>query len=122
MAEGFLRHFAGERFEVFSAGVKPTQINPMAIKVMDETGIDISKQKAKSVKEFLGRQFDHVVTVCDNARQTCPIFPGKYEKVHWNLEDSAGATGTEEEKLAVFRKTRDKIKENIIAFLKSNES
>lgn len=122
MAEGFLRQMAGDKFEVFSAGTKPAQVNPLAIKVMAEAGVDISKHRSKSAMEFIGQQFDYVITVCDNARQTCPIFPGKYEKVHWSLEDPAEATGTEEEKLAVFRKTRDKIKENIIAFLKSNES
>jgi arsenate reductase len=121
MAEGFLRHMAGDRFEVYSAGVKPTQVNPLAIKVMLEVGVDISKHRSKSAMEFIGQKFDYVITVCDNAKQTCPIFPGKYEKIHWSLEDPAETTGTEEEKLAVFMKTRDKIKENIIAFLKSNE-
>jgi len=87
MAEGFLEHLAGEKFEVFSAGINPTPVNPLAIKVMNEVGIDISKQKSKSVKEFLGQQFDYVVTVCDNAKQTCPIFPGKCKKMHWGIED-----------------------------------
>jgi len=121
MAEGFLRHLAGDKFEVFSAGIKPTQVNPLAIKVMAEAGIDISKHKSKSAMEFIGQKCDYVITVCDNAKQTCPVFPGKYEKIHWSLEDPAEAKGTEEEKLAVFRNIRDKIKENIIAFLKSNE-
>ncbi|MCM8798936.1 MAG: arsenate reductase ArsC [Candidatus Omnitrophica bacterium] len=121
MAEGFLRHMAGDRFEVFSAGLKPTQVNPLAIKVMAEVGIDISKHRSKSVSEFIGQNFDYVITVCDNAKQTCPVFPGKYEKIHWSLEDPAQAQGTEEEKLAVFMKVRDKILENIIAFLNSNE-
>ncbi len=122
MAEGFLRHMAGKEFEVFSAGTKPAQVNPLTIKVMDEAGVDISKHRSKSAMEFIGQQFDYVITVCDNARQTCPIFHGKYEKIHWSLKDPAGATGGEEEKLIVFRETRDKIKENIIAFLKSSES
>ena len=121
MAEGFLRDMAGDRFEVFSAGIKPTQVNPLAIKVMAEAGIDISKHRSKSAIEFIGQKFDYVITVCDNAKQTCPVFPGKYEKIHWSLEDPAEATGIEEEKLVVFRKTRDKIKGNIIVFLKSNE-
>lgn len=121
MAEGFLRHMAGDRFEVFSAGVKPTQVNPLAIKVMAEVGIDISKHRSKSVREFSGQNFDYVITVCDNAKQTCPVFPGKYKKIHWSLDDPAQAQGTEEEKLAVFMKVRDKILENIIAFLNSNE-
>lgn len=121
MAEGFLRHLSGDKFDVFSAGVKPTQVNPLAIKVMAEAGVDISRHRSKSAMEFIGQKFDFVITVCDNAKQTCAVFPGKYEKIHWSLEDPAETKGTEEEKLAVFRNIRDKIKENIIAFLKSNE-
>ncbi len=117
MAEELLRHLAGDKFEVFSAGINPTQINPLAIKVMDEIGVDISKQRSKSVKEFLGQQFDYVVTVCDNAKESCPIFPGRYEKIHWSLEDPALAQGAEEEKLLIFRKIRNQIKGNIITFL-----
>ena len=118
MAEGFLRHMAGDRFEVFSAGVKPTQVNPLAIKVMAEAGIDISKHRSKSAMEFIGQQFDYVITVCDNAKQTCPIFPGKYEKIHWDLEDPAEAQGSEEERLAFFRRIRDEVKNNVLAFIK----
>jgi len=118
MAEGFLRHMAGDKFEVFSAGVKPTQVNPLAIKVMVEVGIDISKHKSKSAMEFIGQQFDYVITVCDNAKQTCPVFPGKYEKIHWDLEDPAEAQGSEEERLAFFRRIRDEVKNNILAFIK----
>jgi arsenate reductase len=118
MAEGFLRHMAGDKFEVFSAGVKPTQVNPLAIKVMVEVGIDISKHKSKSAMEFIGQQFDYVITVCDNAKQTCPVFPGKYDKIHWDLEDPAEAQGSEEERLAFFRRIRDEIKNNILAFIK----
>ena len=118
MAEGFLRHMAGDRFEVFSAGIKPTQVNPLAIKVMAEAGIDISKHRSKSAMEFIGQKFDFVVTVCDNAKQTCPIFPGKYEKIHWDLEDPAEAQGTEEERLVFFRRIRDEIKNNVLAFIK----
>ena len=117
MAEGFLRHLAPDKFEVYSAGVNPTQVNLLAIKAMDEVGIDISKQKSKSVKEFIGQKFDYVITVCDNARQTCPVFPGKYEKIHWSLEDPAQAQGAEEEKLRIFRKARNQIKESILKFL-----
>lgn len=113
MAEGFLRDMAGDRFEVFSAGIKPTQVNPLAIKVMAEVGVDISKHRSKSAMEFIGQQFDYVITVCDNAKQTCPVFPGKYEKIHWDLEDPAEAQGSEEEKLVVFRKIRDEIKGKI---------
>ena len=121
MAEGLLRHFAGDRFEVFSAGVKPAQVNPLAIAVMKEIGIDISKHKSKSVAGFSGQQFDYVITVCDNVKQTCPVFPGEYQRIHWGLEDPAQAQGTEGEKLNVFREIRDKIKENIAGFLGFSE-
>jgi arsenate reductase len=113
MAEGFLQHMAGDRFEVFSAGVKPTQVNPLAIKVMAEAGVDISKHRSKSAMEFIGRQFDYIITVCDNAKQTCPVFPGKHEKIHRDLEDPAEAQGSEEERMVVFRKIRDEIRKKI---------
>ena len=116
MAEGLLKHLAGDRFEVFSAGVKPTQVNPFAIKVMAELGINISNHMSKSVEEFLGQEFDYIITVCDNAKESCPVFPGKYQKVHWSLKDPAEARGKEEEKLKVFRKIRDQIKENILKY------
>lgn len=121
MAEGFLRHMVGDKFEVFSAGVKPAQVNLLVIKVMADVGIDISKHRSKSVMEFIGRKFDYAITVCDNAKQACPVFPGSYEKTHWSLEDLAEAIGTEGERLIVFKKVRDKIKGNIIAFFTSNE-
>lgn len=117
MAEGFLKHLASDRFEVFSAGTNPTQLNPLAVRAMAEIGIDISNQKSKSVKEFLGQKFDYVITVCDSAKETCPVFPGKYKSQHWRLEDPAQAQGTNEEKLLIFRKIRDNIKEEIIKFL-----
>ena len=120
MAEGFLRHLGGDRFEVFSAGIKPTEVNPLAIKVMAEVGIDISSHRSKSAMEFIRQQFDYVITVCDNAKQTCPVFPGKYKKIHWDLEDPAEASGSEEDRLVVFRKIRDQIKNNISEFLASN--
>jgi arsenate reductase len=108
---------AGDRFEVFSAGVKPAQVNQLAIKVMAERGIDISKHKSKSAMEFIGQTFDYVITVCDNAKKTCPVFPGKYEKVHWSLEDPAEAAGSDEEKLKVFRRIRNQIRERIEKFI-----
>ncbi|MFC1594344.1 arsenate reductase ArsC [Candidatus Omnitrophota bacterium] len=117
MAEGFLRHLAIDRFEAFSAGVNPSFVNPLAVRVMNEVGIDISKQRSKSIKEFLNQAFDYVITVCDNARQTCPAFSGTHEKIHWDLEDPALAKGTEQEKLVVFRNIKDQIKENIQKFL-----
>jgi arsenate reductase len=117
MAEGLLRHLAGDRFEVYSAGVEPTDVNPLAIKVMAEIGIDISHQRSKSVNEFSGRDFDYVITLCDSARQTCPVFPSKHKNIHWGLEDPVLMHGTEDEKIRVFRKIRDQIKENIINLL-----
>lgn len=117
MAEGFLRYLGEDRFSVYSAGVKPTHLNPLAIKVMNETGIDISKQTSKSVQEFLGQAFDYVITVCDNAKQTCSVFPGQYKKIHWNLEDPAEAKGTDEERMKVFREIRGKIRDNIDTFI-----
>ena len=122
MAEGLLRHLAGDKFEVFSAGVRPTQLNPLAIKVMSEIGIDISKQKSKSIKEFFGQQFDYVITVCDNAKQTCPAFPGKYGKIHWKLEDPAEVQGSEEDKTKFFREIRNKIDNKIKKFLMKDKS
>lgn len=113
MAEGFLRNMAGDKFEVFSAGVKPTQVNPLAIQVMAEVDVDISKHRSKSATEFIGQQFDYVITVCDNANQTCPIFPGKYEKVHWDLKDPAEAQGSEVERMVIFREMRNEIRQKI---------
>ncbi len=117
MGEGFMRHMAGNKFEVFSAGVEPTEVNPYAIKVMAETGIDISSHKSKSVNEFLQQEFNYVITVCDHAKQVCPVFPGQYERIHWDIEDPAHAEGSEQEKLAFFRKIRDEIKEKCLKFL-----
>ena len=117
MGEGFIRHMAANKFEVFSAGVEPTQVNPYAIKVMAEAGIDISSHQSKSVNEFLEQKFDYVITVCNHAKQVCPIFPGQYERIHWDIEDPANAKGSEQEKLAFFRKIRDEIKEKCLEFL-----
>ena len=117
MAEGFLKYMAGDRFEVYSAGVKPTAVNPLAIKVMAEIGIDISKHKSKSVMEFIDWSFDYVITVCGNAQKTCPVFPGKHENIHWDIEDPVASEGSEEKKIVVFRKIRDEIKKNILAFI-----
>lgn len=111
---------AGSKFDVFSAGVNPTQVNHFAIDVMNEIGIDISKHRSKSIKEFLGQQFDYVITVCDNARQVCPAFPGQYKKIHWDIRDPALVEGSEDEKLLFFRKIRDQIKNKIEAFLKNS--
>ena len=110
MAEGLLRHYYSNRFEAFSAGIDPTEINPYAIRVMQEIGIDISHQNAKSIDTVLGLALDLVITVCDNANESCPMFPGNVERHHWGFEDPADAQGTEAEILAVFRTVRDQIK------------
>jgi arsenate reductase len=109
MAEGILRHLAGDRFEVYSAGTKPSVVNPLAITAMEEIGIDISHHRSKHVNECFGKAMDTVITVCDNAKESCPILPGVQHQLHWSFEDPAAAEGTMEEKLAVFRKIRDQI-------------
>jgi arsenate reductase (thioredoxin) len=113
MAEGYLRHVAGDRFEPFSAGIEPKGLNPLAIEAMQELGIDISGQKSKDVVSFLGQYIPYIVTVCDNARERCPIFPRTFKFLHWSFEDPAAATGTHEERLAVFRRVRDEIARRI---------
>jgi len=109
MAEGLLRELGGGRFEVHSAGTRPGGVRPEAVEAMREVGIDISGHRSKSVEEFAGRQFDTVITVCDNARENCPVFPGRTERVHWSFEDPAAAAGDWEERLSVFRRVRDEI-------------
>ena len=113
MAEGLLRHDLGEKFDVFSAGVAPTDVRPEAIDAMSEVGIDISGQRSKSVAEFTGQQFDYVITVCDNANQECPIFPGKAERIHWSIEDPAAVEGDEKVKLEAFRVARRDLRERL---------
>jgi len=116
MAEGLLRRLLGDRFDVYSAGTKPTSVRPEAIEVMAEIGIDISHHRSKSVEEFLGREFRYVITVCDQARQSCPVFPGAGERLHWGLEDPAQALGDLEQRKAVFRRVRDLIGERVKQF------
>jgi len=116
MAEGMLRNLAADRFEVQSAGVAPTHVRPEAITVMRELGIDISQHRSKSVDEFLGQQFDYVITVCDNANEQCPIFPANTKRIHWSFQDPADAKGDEETRLAAFRKVRDEITEQLRRF------
>ena len=117
MAEGFFRHFASGRVDVFSAGLEPKGVHPLAIKVMAELGIDISKQTSNHVSEFIGHPFDYVITVCDNAAERCPTFPGNTARLHWSFEDPAGATGTEEAVLKVFRRVRTEIESRIRSWL-----
>jgi arsenate reductase (thioredoxin) len=111
MAEGLLRHDAGERFEVESAGTHPSSVRSEAVAVMQEIGIDISRHRAKNVTEFDGQQFEIVVTVCDNARETCPVFFGNAHRLHHDFEDPAAAQGSDEERLASFRRVRDELRD-----------
>src|SRR5918911_163275 len=120
MAEGLLRHDGGDEFEVVSAGVEPSRVRPQAIEAMRELGIDISGHRSKSVDEFAGQEFDYVITVCDNANERCPVFPGKTQRVHWSFEDPAAATGDEEAKLTVFRNVRDEIRERLREFISTS--
>ncbi len=117
MAEGLLRHLGGDQFEAASAGAQPSKLNPDAVRVMQEIGIDISGQRSKDSAEFLGQHFSYVITVCDNAKEACPVFPGAMWNLHWDLVDPAAARGTEEERLAVFRRVRDQIEERIQEFI-----
>jgi arsenate reductase len=113
MAEGYLRHVAGDEFEALSAGIEPKGLNPLAVEAMKEIGIDIARQTSKDVREFLGQAIPYVVTVCDNAKARCPIFPRTYKFLHWSLEDPAEAKGSHDERLAVFRRVRDEIAQKI---------
>lgn len=119
MAEGLLRNLGRDRVEVFSAGVAPTHVRPEAIEAMREIGIDISSQRSKSIDEFTGQAFDYVITVCDNANQECPIFPGKTERIHWSIEDPAAVRGNEQAKLAAFRRVRDELNDRLREFVLS---
>lgn len=109
MAEGILRHIGGDRFEVESAGILPSYVRVEAIEAMREIGIDISSHRSKSVGEFTDQKFDHIITVCDNAKESCPVFPGSAERIHWSFDDPAAIRGSAEEKLAEFRRVRDEI-------------
>jgi arsenate reductase len=117
MAEGLLRYFGNGKFEVYSAGTNPSFVHPLAIEAMNEIGIDISWHRSKSVMEFIGQSFDYVITVCDKAKESCPTFPGDVKRIHWSFEDPAEAIGTKEERMKVFRKVRDQIKEHILSFI-----
>ena len=121
MAEGLLRHLAGDRFDVVSAGVAPTQVRSEAITAMREIGIDISHHRSKSVDEFAGQEFDYVITVCDNANEQCPLFPGNVKRIHWSFDDPAKASGDEEARLAVFRRVRDEILDRFRLFVKATD-
>ena len=109
MAEGMLRAWGGDRFEVESAGSVATEVRPLAIQAMREIGIDIAGHTSKTSDTFAGQAFDYAITVCDDAREACPYFPGATHQLHWSFDDPAAATGTDEERLAVFRRVRDEI-------------
>jgi arsenate reductase len=121
MAEGLLRQMAGDRFEVASAGVAPSNVRPEALKVMAELGIDISGQRSKSVDEFLKQEFDYVITVCDKANEQCPVFPGQTTRMHWSFEDPAAAAGNDAARLAVFRRVRDEIEQRLEVFVQRGQ-
>jgi len=116
MAEALLRQHGSDGFEVHSAGTEPRGINPLTLRLLADAGIDASFARSKSVDEYLGQTFDYVVTVCDQARQSCPVFPGVHESLHWGYEDPADAEGTDEERLAVFRKVFIQIGERVRQF------
>ena len=113
MAEGYLRHAAGDKYEAMSAGIEPKGLNPLAVEAMREIGVDISRQESKDAATLVGVRIPYVITVCDNARERCPIFPGTSKLLHWGFEDPAAAIGTHEEKLEAFRKVRDGIARKI---------
>ena len=117
MAEGLLRHDGGARFEVESAGVSPTSVRPEAVAAMRDLGIDITNHRSKSVDEFAGQDFDYVITVCDNAREQCPVFPAGTRRVHWSFDDPAAADGDEAARLSVFRRVRDEIRARLREFV-----
>jgi arsenate reductase len=118
MAEAFLRHYAGDRFEAFSAGLEPKETNPLAVRVMEEAGISLAGQRSKSLFEYMGKlHFGYLITLCSHAEQSCPtVFPGIGQRLHWDIEDPAASTGTEEERLDAFRRIRDEIAGRILAF------
>ena len=120
IAEGYLRNRAGGQYEVFSAGIRPAGLNFLAVKHMAEEGIDISKQYSKAVEEYKDSRFDYVITLCDNAKETCPVFPGKYKSLHWSIKDPA-INGTAKEKHAAFHEAVGHIKQKIRSFLKEEE-
>jgi arsenate reductase len=117
MAEGFLRHLAGDRFEVASAGTEGRGVHPLAVRVMAERGVDISAQRAKTLDRFLDGSWDYVVTVCDSANEACPVFPRAVTRVHWSFDDPSAARGSDAERLGVFCRVRDEIKTHITTWL-----
>jgi arsenate reductase len=116
MAEALLRHDAGEQYEVASAGINPTGVRPEAIAAMSELGVDISGYRSKSVDEFIGKEFDYVITVCDHANEQCPVFPARTQRIHWSFKDPAAVQGNYAARLDVFRRVRDEIRQRLRDF------
>lgn len=116
MAEGLLRNMAGDQFDVFSAGTEETRVHPLALEAMREIGIDISGHRSKKLDEFNGQHFDYVITVCDRANETCPIFPSDTQRIHWSFEDPSAGTGTETQRLRIFRNVREGITQRLRMF------
>lgn len=119
MAEGLLRHIAGESLDVYSAGAQPSAVNPLAIRAMAARGLDITSHRSKSVTEFFDQPFDYVVTVCDHAAESCPFFPGKAERIHWSFPDPAAVIGTEDERFASFVSVRDTLEATLKTWYES---
>jgi arsenate reductase len=117
MAEGMLRAWGGDRFEALSAGTEATRVRPEAIAVMQEIGIDISGQESKTLQPYLGQEFDWLITVCDQARESCPTLPGVREQTHWSIDDPSGVEGDDESRLAAFRVARDHLRDRIRSFV-----
>jgi arsenate reductase (thioredoxin) len=113
MAEGLLRSMAGDRFDAYSAGTEATHVRPLAMRAMDEVGVDISGQESETLDRYLDEPFQYVVTVCDDANESCPVFPGAANRLHWSFEDPSKAGGSEDERLEVFRRVRDEIRARI---------
>jgi arsenate reductase len=122
MAEALLRNIAGHRFDVFSAGTVATRVHPLAIEAMREIGIDISGHRSKTLDEFRGQSFDYILTVCDSANESCPIFPGRAERIHWSFDDPSAAQGDEAARLAVFRRVREEIRKRLEEFARATLS
>jgi arsenate reductase len=120
MAEGFLRHLAGDRFEVESAGTEETRVHPLAVQTMREVGVDLSRHRSKTLDRFLDEPWDHVITVCDHAQERCPLFPRGATRLHWSFEDPSRASGGNEERLVVFRRIRDEIGGRVKAWLEES--
>ena len=120
MAEGLLRHLGGDRFQTASAGTKPLGLNPDAVAAMREVDIDIAHHRSKSVDEFLTEPFDCAITVCDHARESCPLLPGAGRRLHWSFDDPAAVRGSDEERMAAFRRVRDALAERIRQFIQEN--